>query len=1381
MRAAERDCVERWYAVDGFDREMAALALLPRLVHRPFKRHKPALPPPPPLWRRGGATGAACAAPFARLDAASRLGYTAVYTHGLACVENGLRHVPAAFELTLHLQLGLSSARLPRNTLETLFTPGYAHGCRTLVMVTELNVASNRIKQLPHDFGLMADLVRLDVSGNCLDALPHSFERLTKLVRLDVSRNVFQLLPENICALGALEWLGAADNMLARLPATLPRLRALAFFDVSGNGLVHLGVEPPVGSARAKAGGADDWDARVAPRTGRAYFLHAATKRTQPTMPAALRRLNEVTAEVAAELLARPGPLRPERHLERQTAAYNQRRQLLSLRGVGEWSVKWVDATAACAYTSAVNGEVVLNDMPSTLDTFGRLLPLTELKLDNNQLHDLPPSLSLLTNLTKLRCRENFLRALPAGIGLLAKLKTLDVASNELSELPQSCGDLTALTRLSLQSNRFEELDPFVGNLTSLSRLLLGNNSLSTLPCELGFLTALVELQCFNNPLVDPPYEATADLQTLLWACRQKYWLRANGPLPVVEARRVGVMSEVLEAEPVYALRIARLVEDAAARLGGELLLQLEGVTEIPGAVRHRGVRGAADSWSHPALETLRSLKLTMNTFAAAPRFTNSLANLRVLWLKECHVSHLNDDVAELQGLEELDLELNSLNVLPQAFVRLRSLKRLNLAKNRLFDLPTRLGNLTALTVLDCAMNRLEAVPHSLTELRALTDLSLACNRLFELPTLWPGLSALTKLNVDANDLHKLPLRLGGLPLKALHASHNRLERLEDDALLPRAAETLEVLGLAANNLLELPSSLHEAARLRVLRVEYNPMRNPPAALLSEGRDVLVRYCRLREQRLAAVVKLIGDYKFDTEIGHLAPEAYDALTGRTGFLSPDDLGAFDRAIDGYLNGAYYTCVATDVEIMDRVDRLRSERQHAFFHALLQMFLDKLAAEAAQSINPKQRRFGPGVLRDDTRPWGRKGEQVNVHCLALDALVKDHPARGVFVTAHRPSVFATVKYALPPTVFDYTLEVLKDAIQKYEGAYGSVAHLDKVRYDRCECVDARGRSAAHRPCVLPSVVIVKVIVSPSEAQRRVAEDDMVSARWIEIWRDVDARLAKRQGRLTQANHVEFRRKECNATAQEKRLHALEAQKKCRALVEKHALTQRRRENFDKGDDFAFHRFASKEEADALCADVSNALDAAKARQKEAEKDSVLQMQQQKLPVRLQVQRATLDLKHKYCVLALEEVFDAERRRALKNEWRRPWDGSDGETYERWKQMHQVDLAVSDEATTLPPWVRFLQLGARKAPKKRRGDSDSDSETEDVDAGETEAERFAKAALQEFPYNWEGTNEMDQFSNDRYLDYEKECLVMSARADAKELAVGLREDEAEPAAA
>ena len=49
---------------------------------------------------------------------------------------------------------------------------------------------------------------------------------------------------------------------------------------------------------------------------------------------------------------------------------------------------------------------------------------------------------------------------------------------------------------------------------------------------------------------------------------------------------------------------------------------------------------------------------------------------------------------------------------------------------------------------------------------------------------------------------------------------------------------------------------------------------------------------------------------------------------------PDDLMNFDAQTDKYLNGPYYGCPSTDLEILERVDNLRHEREHTFYHTVL---------------------------------------------------------------------------------------------------------------------------------------------------------------------------------------------------------------------------------------------------------------------------------------------------------------------------------------------------------------------------------------------------------------------------------------------------------------
>ncbi|KAH8045355.1 hypothetical protein JL722_14249 [Aureococcus anophagefferens] len=860
MEGEDFDAAELEPELDEYEACIEAALAWPTLQYKPFAvEHKQLAPPP---MCRGGATGEPCDAPPVVDDMAQREGYRSLETHGLICVERGLSDLPAALGTTLHLQLGINLIQLPRNKIETLHSFGRTPqiGCRSLVQLVELRLPGNALQFLPEDIGLLQQLVILDLSRNSLHELPPSFLHLEGLVHLDLTHNNYKDLPDEFGALTSLETLSLADNILQTLPSTLPRLHDLVKLDLSGNGLTHLCIFPNLPEvARKKTSGEEDWDAEPLSHALLLQPAHGQGPAHDPRRAAPRQggeRRPRARPQLAAGQEARAP--KPDPALRLHTAAYNHRK--MELAGMS--------------------------------------------LLDRNQIRVLPPSLRELSNLEMMRVRDNYLRSLPDDLGSLSRLTRLDCTTNELSELPASTA-AREFGILSLQSNRFERLPPLVGRLHGLRRLMLGNNSLTTLPYEVGFLTTLLELQVFNNPLIDPPYETISDLPMMMWSCRQKYWALVNGPLPVVEARRIGVADEESR----------------------KLELQLQGVQEIPGAVRIRGKKGEPDVWMHPALESLEVLKLNMNHFKDKPLITPSLGNLRTLWLRACEIKELDDDIDHLQRLKELDLEDNRLTGLPRTFNRLRRLEVLNLAKNRLYVLPEKIGTLTALEKLDLAMNRLEYLPDSVTGLRMLKDLSVAVNNLYKLPVLSPGLNSLTSLNLDANELNLLPARLGELPLRILRASHNRLERLEADTFIGKASKTLKVLGVASNNLLELPSCLPTCEALTTVHVEYNPMRNPPAELLSEGMTILLQYCRLRDT------------------------------------------------DKYLNGPYYGCPSTDLEILERVDNLRHEREHTFYHTVLQALIDLVVEEVNSNGDSRFRRFACGVLIEEDRPWGRKGEEV----------------------------------------------------------------------------------------------------------------------------------------------------------------------------------------------------------------------------------------------------------------------------------------------------------------------------------------------------------------------------------------------------------------------
>ena len=242
---------------------------------------------------------------------------------------------------------------------------------------------------------------------------------------------------------------------------------------------------------------------------------------------------------------------------------------------------------------------------------------------------------------------------------------------------------------------------------------------------------------------------------------------------------------------------------------------------------------------------------------------------------------------------------------------------------------------------------------------------------------------------------------------------------------MPNLVTSIRVISLASNNLLELPMSFMELdEHLDDMRIEYNPMASPPADVIAEGMAVVKQYCRIRRERMRELADILDEYGFDTDIEHYAPQAHQALTGRTGFLTPDDQSDFDAAVDALVNGAYYKCPVSSAEVVDKVDQLRHERKFVFYNDILQQLL-KVCAEESQGENA---RFSKNVLDPNvTRPWGRGGEEVPCFAVSLAALTTD-TMPNAFLREYRPPLYDLVKARLPPSLFEYSLEVRCDALQ-----------------------------------------------------------------------------------------------------------------------------------------------------------------------------------------------------------------------------------------------------------------------------------------------------------------------------------------------------------------
>ncbi|XP_053574027.1 LOW QUALITY PROTEIN: volume-regulated anion channel subunit LRRC8D-like [Bombina bombina] len=152
---------------------------------------------------------------------------------------------------------------------------------------------------------------------------------------------------------------------------------------------------------------------------------------------------------------------------------------------------------------------LAFNELTSVnqLGSLQRLKSLCILRLSNNYITHLPPSIELLCNLEELYLSHNKLEALPVSLFSLVKLKQFDISYNSIRSIPTEIGHLTRLEHIALTGNQITSLPREMFRCTRLKSLHAANNKISRLPHEIGQLTHLSSLELTDNKLTFLPEE----------------------------------------------------------------------------------------------------------------------------------------------------------------------------------------------------------------------------------------------------------------------------------------------------------------------------------------------------------------------------------------------------------------------------------------------------------------------------------------------------------------------------------------------------------------------------------------------------------------------------------------------------------------------------------------------------------------------------------------------------------------------------------------------------------------------------------------------------------------------------------------------------------
>lgn len=169
-----------------------------------------------------------------------------------------------------------------------------------------------------------------------------------------------------------------------------------------------------------------------------------------------------------------------------------------------------------------------LERLPKNINLFKNV---RELKLDTNDLKELPIQIGELTRLERLSLSNNHLKTLPdQAFSKLVNLKSLHLSNNEFEAIPNSVLSLKMLEFLDLTSNSIKKIDKNISKLqNTLKSLLLYDNMIEDVT-QIQELRNLDSVWIGKNKIKHLPLSIT-NIKTLDWKNRYLTLILDNNPL----------------------------------------------------------------------------------------------------------------------------------------------------------------------------------------------------------------------------------------------------------------------------------------------------------------------------------------------------------------------------------------------------------------------------------------------------------------------------------------------------------------------------------------------------------------------------------------------------------------------------------------------------------------------------------------------------------------------------------------------------------------------------------------------------------------------------------------------------------------------------------
>ncbi|KAH6898978.1 phosphatase 2C-domain-containing protein [Thelonectria olida] len=285
--------------------------------------------------------------------------------------------------------------------------------------LTFLDVANNRLEQLEHaELNTLPGLVKLNLANNRLKSLPSDFGAYEALRSLNISSNFLDKFPTFLCDLESLVDLDLSFNTIASLPPEIGKLENLERLLITNNRLSHS----------------------VPPSFGQLVNLRELDI-----------KYNGITKIDTISELPKLETLSADHNCISAFVGHFEALQKLKLNSNPLNKFEIIKPVPTLKLLNLSNAQLASID-----SSFENLMNLEHLNLDKNYFVSLPQEIGSLSRLEHFSIANNSVGELPAQIGCLGELRVLNVRGNNISKLPMDIWWANKLETFNASSNVLE-------------------------------------------------------------------------------------------------------------------------------------------------------------------------------------------------------------------------------------------------------------------------------------------------------------------------------------------------------------------------------------------------------------------------------------------------------------------------------------------------------------------------------------------------------------------------------------------------------------------------------------------------------------------------------------------------------------------------------------------------------------------------------------------------------------------------------------------------------------------------------------------------------------------------------------------------------------